>query len=1033
MKRKNIAILLAAAMVCTSAGPVWGTEEAYTDDASLFEETSNNISDSISDDMFQDVTDESLDNTDASDEAENADFQDVASADSTDLDTPIDIAHESSVETDVFGADADDVSLFSDGDSSLKDEDVTASTSIQAAFDIDTGILTLSGTGSTGDFSQNVRPSWDCYRDQATQIQITSGITQIGSAAFYGFSKVTSVSLPDTLEGISDGAFAECTSLTSVSLPDSVSRIGNFAFQATQITSLTLPASLTTLSDKMLFGCEWLQELLVSPENPSYLSVDGVVFTKDMTTLCLYPPARSAQSYKVPDSVKTIGVYAFYAANLQTVDLSQVSRLGLASFYKSRLTSIRIPDTVTEMGTSAFSSCGQLADVTIGNGLTQIPTQCFQYCGSLSSIIFGTGIREFGNNSFSYCNSLERIQIPEGVTLIPNGCFGQSASLKEVVFPSSLKEIRYQAFMGCPSLNQITLPEALISIGRYAFYNTGITSVVLPYASVTVGDHAFPDTASVSIRPDTRVNPADELLKTASRVPINITYDYESASQLVALVNQQRSAKGLSPLTMDTALLDAAMKRAGELSVLYSHTRPIGVSGLTACLDASYESISAGQGTASEALAVWMNGDDQAGIFNADYTAAGVGAITAGGVSYWVLLYGKQVTTPADMNAYTSSTVSAEIPFISSSGIPFKFYATGNMKLGLSERKEVEFFIDNGFSHVQISPSALTFASASPSVCRVSSSGILTPKRAGKARITITLKGDSQVTTALTVTVDSRLRTPKIHTVKATSSRSLRIMWDKIPGAASYTLYYKEGNAKSWKVLQKGIKRNGYNHRYLTPGTTYTYTVRAVSKTGTSRYDSKGKKGIPKAIAPALKKVSSLSANRNLISWKKVADADGYRIYIKKGKRWKLLGSTDASTTSFIHISSRSFPVAPGKINTYTVRAFTNTGNRQVLGSYLTSGITAATPLPRVTLRIPKSVSQGIRLSWKRCSGATGYVIYRYENKGWKKAGVSRSLTYTDTKAVKGSTYRYRVRAYSRSGQNVVYGRSSSTKSIKHI
>ena len=64
------------------AGRVWGTEEAYTDDASLFEEASNNFSNSISDDMFQDVTDESLDNTDASDESENADFQDVASANS---------------------------------------------------------------------------------------------------------------------------------------------------------------------------------------------------------------------------------------------------------------------------------------------------------------------------------------------------------------------------------------------------------------------------------------------------------------------------------------------------------------------------------------------------------------------------------------------------------------------------------------------------------------------------------------------------------------------------------------------------------------------------------------------------------------------------------------------------------------------------------------------------------------------------------------------------------------------------------------
>lgn len=1025
MKRKTIAILLAAAMVCTSAGSVWGTEEVFTNDTRLFEEASDND--------FNNVSDESSDSGEAS-----GDVTDIVSESmgtpvdvtAEDMDIPVDVTDESSADVDTFEAEADDFSLFSDGELDLQEADTPADTGIQAAFDADTGILTLSGTGSTGDFSQSVRPAWDSYRDQATQIQISSGITQIGSAAFYGFSKVTSVSLPDTLETISDGAFAECTSLTSVSLPDSVSRIGDFAFQATQITSLTLPASLTTLSDKMLFGCEWLRELLVSPDNPSYQSVDGVVFTKDMTTLCLYPPARSGSSYRVPDQVKTIGIYAFYAANLQTVDLNQVSNLGLASFYKSHLTSITIPDSVTEMGTSVFSSCGQLAYVTVGNGLTQIPTQGFQYCSSLVSITFGSGIREFGNNSFSYCNSLERIQIPEGVSVIPNGCFGQSASLKEVVFPSTLKEIRYQAFMGCPSLTQVTFPDSLISIGRYAFYNTGITSVVLPYASVAVGDHAFPDTASVSIRPDTRVNPADELLKTASQIPVNVTYDYESASQMVALVNQQRTTRGLSSLTMDKTLLEAAMNRASELSLVYSHTRPIGISGLTACLDASYESISAGQGTASEALAVWMNGEDQAGLFDADYTAAGVGAITAGGVSYWVILYGKQVTSPADMNAYTSSSAAAEIPFVSSQGIPFKFYATGNMKLGLSEKKEVEFFIDNGFSHVQISPSALTFTSASPSVCRVSSSGILTPKRAGKATITVALKSNSQVKASLTVTVDSRLRTPKIHTVKATSSRSLRIMWDKIPGATSYTLYYKEGKAKTWKVLQKGITRNGYNHRYLTPGTTYTYTVRAVSKAGTSRYDTKGQKGIPAAIAPSLKKVSSLSTNRNLISWKKVADADGYRIYIKKGKSWKLLGSTDSKTTSFIHKSSRSFPVAPGKINTYTVRAFTNTGGRQVLGSYLTSGITAATPLSQVTLRSVKAVSLGVRLTWKKCTGATGYVIYRYEKGSWIKAGVSHSLTYTDTKAVKGTAYRYRVCAYSRSGKNVVYGRNSKIKSI---
>ena len=1017
MKRNKIAILLTAAMVCTSAGPVWGTEEAFTDDTRLFEEVSNDETTEASEDMnvFTENMDVSTKDSDVPAE---------------DMEAPTDVTDDFSAEVDTEGSDADNFSLFSDGTFAVQEADTTSDVSVQADFDAATGILTISGTGSTGDFSQNVRPAWDSYREQATQIQISSGITQIGSAAFYGFSKVTSVSLPDTLEGISDGAFAECTSLASVALPDSVSRIGNFAFQATQITSLTLPASLTALSDKMLFGCEWLQELLVSPDNPSYQSVDGVVFTKDMSTLCLYPPARFQQTYRVPDQVKNIGIYAFYASGLQTVDLNQVTRLGLASFYKSRLTSITIPDTVTEMGTSVFSSCGQLAYVTIGNGLTQIPTQGFQYCSSLTNITFGTGIREFGTNSFSYCSALERIQIPEGVTVIPNGCFGQSSSLKEVIFPSSLKEIRYQAFMGCPSLRQVAFPDSLISIGRYAFYNTSITSAVLPYASVTVGDHAFPDTASVLVRPDARVNPADTLLQTASRIPLNITYDYESASQMVSLVNQQRAAKGLAPLTMDKSLLEAAMNRASELTLLYSHTRPIGISGLTASLDASYESISAGQGTASEALAVWMNGEDQTAVFDAGYTAAGVGAVTAGGVSYWVILYGKQVTAAADMNSYTSSSVSAEIPFIADQGVPFKFYATGSMKLGLSEKKEVEFFIDNGFSHVQVSPSALTFTSSSSSVCKVSSNGILTPRRAGTARITLTLKSNSQVKTSLTVTVDSRLRTPRIHTVTATSARSLRIMWDKIPGASSYTIYYKEGNTKTWKVLKKGITRNGYNHRYLTPGTTYTYTVRAVSKTGSSRYDSKGKKGIPAAVAPTLKKVSSLSSSRNLISWKKVADADGYRVYVKKGKSWRLLGTTDSKTTSFIHKSSHSFPVAPGKVNTYTVRAFTNVNGRQILGSYLTAGITAATPLSQVSLKGAKAVSSGVRLSWKRCAGATGYVIYRYENGSWIKAGVSHSLNYTDTKAVKGTSCRYKVCAYSRSGSNVVYGRSSKIKSI---
>ena len=132
------------------------------------------------------------------------------------------------------------------------------------------------------------------------------------------------VVIPKTIEGyevkwIGDRAFQNCTGITSVVIPDGVMRIGEFVFS----------------------GCTSLAEITVSPDNKNFSSVDGVLFSKDMSTLLIYPSSNKHSSYTVPDGVTKIGNYAFD--------------------HCKNLTEITIPDSVTEIDNYNFYYCNLLS------------------------------------------------------------------------------------------------------------------------------------------------------------------------------------------------------------------------------------------------------------------------------------------------------------------------------------------------------------------------------------------------------------------------------------------------------------------------------------------------------------------------------------------------------------------------------------------------------------------------------------------------------------------------------------------------
>ena len=191
------------------------------------------------------------------------------------------------------------------------------------------GTLTISGTGEMTDYDYDVNADddmaittapWGTYYFQIKRIVIDLGVTSIGKRAFCHCSSAIDVTIPSSVTRIGDNAFSICYSLASVAMPSSVTSIGFSVFH----------------------GCGNLTSIHVADNNPSYTSVDGVLFNKAMTTLIQFPEGKSG-AYTIPDSVTSIGAHTFSSCR--------------------SLTSVTIPGSVTSIGDWAFSHCDSLTSV----------------------------------------------------------------------------------------------------------------------------------------------------------------------------------------------------------------------------------------------------------------------------------------------------------------------------------------------------------------------------------------------------------------------------------------------------------------------------------------------------------------------------------------------------------------------------------------------------------------------------------------------------------------------------------------------
>lgn len=172
------------------------------------------------------------------------------------------------------------------------------------------GRLTVSGSGPMDNFSKNNPAPWYELRQQIRTVTITSGVTTVGSQAFYDCQNLTAVTMADSVAKINRFAFLDCVKLTQVSLSGALTAIGDSAFEGcTALTAIRLPRYLSKIGERAFYRCESLGGITI----PASATELGPMVFGYCYRLCV-------ATIEAP--LKSLPYWLFYGCiNLQTISL----------------------------------------------------------------------------------------------------------------------------------------------------------------------------------------------------------------------------------------------------------------------------------------------------------------------------------------------------------------------------------------------------------------------------------------------------------------------------------------------------------------------------------------------------------------------------------------------------------------------------------------------------------------------------------------------------------------------------------------
>ena len=146
---------------------------------------------------------------------------------------------------------------------------------------------------------------------------------------------------------------------------------------------------------------------------------------------------------------------------------------------------------MTRIGNSAFSGCSSLTSINIPESVTEIESYVFYNCSSLSSIDIPESVITIGDSTFSGCKALTSIDIPDSVISIGKGAFENCTNLTSVILPSRITKIEDSTFSSCYNLSNIIIPDSVTAIGDSAFNNCNLREVTISDSVKSIESNAF--------------------------------------------------------------------------------------------------------------------------------------------------------------------------------------------------------------------------------------------------------------------------------------------------------------------------------------------------------------------------------------------------------------------------------------------------------------------------------------------------------------------------------------------------------------
>ena len=353
---------------------------------------------------------------------------------------------------------------------------------------------------------------------EVTNLIIPNGVTSIESHAFRGCCSFTSVTIPNSVTSIGSAVFNSCSGLTSVTIPNSVTDIGYDAFYGctgltsvciseisawcnidffslesnpiyhakhlcvndVEVTNLVIPDGITRIRPYAFAGCSGLTSVTI-PNSVTSIGEEAFADCSNLTTISIPLSVRNidknafrgCSSLPVVNNLRYADTYLVGIVDKATstcVIRDNTKWIGNDAFRESNITSIRIPNSVIDIGENAFYKCTHLQSVSLPNGITSLELGVFGECHQLKSIYLPKSVTEIDNIAFMNCNSLESISIPEGVTRIGGGAFEGCSSLSSITIPNSVTDLGGHVFDKCEYLT-IKIPERFRGDGYISKYN----------------------------------------------------------------------------------------------------------------------------------------------------------------------------------------------------------------------------------------------------------------------------------------------------------------------------------------------------------------------------------------------------------------------------------------------------------------------------------------------------------------------------------------------------------------------------------